>query len=134
VRILDMNRDNKAERWRRVALAAAEQSGSGIPPRIDDPCALDAVLEQIKGYEAILIAWEEPGGVSIRHALQGHDPKRVALFIGPEGGFSAKEVERVVDAGGVTVTLGDTILRTETAAVVAGGLVLAEMGFLGYRS
>ncbi|MDR2587780.1 MAG: 16S rRNA (uracil(1498)-N(3))-methyltransferase [Coriobacteriales bacterium] len=56
---------------------------------------------------------------------------RVAVFVGPEGGFSADEAALIEAAGAQTVTLGDTILRTETAAVVACALTLYELGALG---
>jgi 16S rRNA (uracil1498-N3)-methyltransferase len=56
---------------------------------------------------------------------------RVAAFIGPEGGFSEQEATHIKAAGGWTVTLGDTILRTETAAVVACALILHHLGALG---
>jgi 16S rRNA (uracil1498-N3)-methyltransferase len=58
-------------------------------------------------------------------------PPQATLFVGPEGGFSAEEAALLKNAGAHTITLGETILRTETAAVVACALVLYHLGGLG---
>ena len=58
-------------------------------------------------------------------------PVKVAIFIGPEGGYSADEIDQAKSAGIQPVTLGRKILRMETAAILAAGMVLYEMGDLG---
>jgi len=60
--------------------------------------------------------------------LQGSN---IAVFIGPEGGFSQKEIKKAVEAEVVPVSLGPRILRTETAGLVACSLILYELGDLG---
>jgi 16S rRNA (uracil1498-N3)-methyltransferase len=56
---------------------------------------------------------------------------RIALVVGPEGGLDAEEVEWLVSAGALVVSLGSGILRTGTAAVVAASIALHELGGLG---
>jgi 16S rRNA (uracil1498-N3)-methyltransferase len=59
------------------------------------------------------------------------DPRGIRLLVGPEGGLAEHEVHAAVEAGAVAASLGPSILRTESAAVVGGALVLARYGRLG---
>ncbi len=106
----------KIDRYQRVALEAAKQSRRAMIPEIlplmkisnVDPCAFDLFL----------VAYEEESSLSLKAALrQVERPESVALLIGPEGGLDAAEVEQLVSAGAVTVSLGKRILRTETAGM-----------------
>jgi 16S rRNA (uracil1498-N3)-methyltransferase len=144
VRLKGPARTTKQQRWQRIAKSACEQSGQLLLPAIEEPVGLDAALALVEGCDVLLFFWEEPGGRSIAAALDGcaarrtpaacGDAKpRAALFIGPEGGFSTEEARRLEGAGAQVVTLGETVLRTETAAVVASALVLYHLGGLGAR-
>ena len=64
---------------------------------------------------------------TLKQALTRQPAKSVTIFIGPEGGFSAEEVEQAVNAGFEAVTLGKRILRMETAALVSAALVFHEL-------
>jgi 16S rRNA (uracil1498-N3)-methyltransferase len=141
VRLEGEARKAKGERWRRIARSAAEQSGQLLLPRIEEPLDLAAAIALVKDLDGLLFFWEEPGGCSLTDALEksAFSQKdasfcpRVALFVGPEGGFSAAEAALLESAGAHTVTLGKTILRTETAAVVTCALALYHLGALGAR-
>jgi 16S rRNA (uracil1498-N3)-methyltransferase len=79
-----------------------------------------------------LIAWEGEPERTLRQALsETNGLTDVALFIGPEGGYEAAEVEEATAHGVLPMTLGRRILRTETAAVVGAALVLYELGEMG---
>ncbi|WP_370325667.1 16S rRNA (uracil(1498)-N(3))-methyltransferase [Euzebya sp.] len=114
--------DRVAERWRAVALAAAQQSRRARLLQID-PVAAWPVAGAVG---AVLY---EGGGVPLSEAVEEVlDEAEITLAIGPEGGFELREVE----ASGLTpATLGQTILRTETAGVVAASVVLHRLGRLG---
>jgi 16S rRNA (uracil1498-N3)-methyltransferase len=141
VRLEDRARKTKGERWRRIARSAAEQSGQLLLPWIEEPLDLVAALDLVGDLDGLIFFWEEPGGCSLTDALENcalpqddpHHCPRVALFVGPEGGFSAVEAALLESAGAHTVTLGKTILRTETAAVVTCALALFHLGALGAR-
>jgi len=119
---------NKVARWQRIIVEAAEQSRRGRLPELA-PAVNLAEAMAMREAEAALIPWEEAeGGITIGTALASRRPRSVALFIGPEGGFSEDEVVAGRQHGIMPVSLGRRILRAETAAVVAAALVLHEIG------
>jgi 16S rRNA (uracil1498-N3)-methyltransferase len=128
---------DRAQRWQRVALAASKQSKRSSIPEVRDPADFAQALTSLAACELILVAWEDASAASqgIRAAIAAAGPlapdATVALVVGPEGGFTAEEVRALAAIGAVEVTLGDTILRAETAAVVAAALVVHELGGLG---
>lgn len=128
VNSLDRLRDAKLERWASIVREAAEQSGRGRLPEIAPPLAFDDALDEAQSAGgAALIAWEAPGGQTLREALSAR-PARVSLFIGPEGGFEADEVAAAQARGIAPVTFGPRILRAETAAVAGAAAILYELG------
>jgi 16S rRNA (uracil1498-N3)-methyltransferase len=131
-----VKRGRRGERWRRIAHSAAEQSRRSRVPSVIDPVDLGEALELLRGYDAVVVLWEEQQGrllSSMSRELAGTTAERVALVVGPEGGLSAEEVATLREAGAVTASLGPSIMRTETAAVVALSLVVAAMQEAGSR-
>lgn len=122
--------EGKQERWQRILQEAAEQSGRGLIPTLHPPLDFTAALDHARQNDRpALIAWEGEDRRSLRAALQElGSPPQLSLLIGPEGGFSAAEVEQARAAGLQAVTLGRRILRMETAAVAAAALVLYQLG------
>ena len=132
VRDADDVGENKLERWRRIIKEAAEQSGRGALPQLVGPIPFETAAPGAMAHNRSLIAWEGEPEQTIRGVLGGRrGVDKVALFIGPEGGFEAAEVEEAMTHGAVAITLGRRILRTETAAVVGAALVLYELGEMG---
>lgn len=138
--IVKLDAEKRAERgarFRRVAAAAAKQSKRASVPGVSDPAEFADVIASLSDYDLVLVAWEEAAaeGRGVRTALETSvlpgERARVAIVVGPEGGMTADEVAALERAGGVTVTLGATILRAETAAVVGAALVIHELGGLG---
>lgn len=120
----------KVVRWERIIRAAAEQSRRSRLPPLQPLVLFAAACEQVHRTGGLaLIPWEEEA-TPIRQVLAeaGREtrPFNVHLFIGPEGGFSAAEVQQARDYGIVPVSLGPRILRAETAGVVATAVVLYE--------
>jgi len=121
--------EKKAERWQRILQEAAEQSGRGRIPVLGAPLRFDAAVQDARErHDLSLIAWEEEDSLSLGAALAADQRERVAVFVGPEGGFSEEEITRAREAGILPVTLGPRILRMETAALVAVALVMYELG------
>lgn len=105
----------KVARWSKIAEEAAKQSARGIVPRIEMPVSLEQALADSKNLDLVLIPYEWEKETSVKAALQGKSPKSVGFFIGPEGGFDTYEIDKAKQSGLVPVTLGNRIMRTETA-------------------
>lgn len=110
-------RRKKVERYNKVALEAAKQSGRGIIPEVAQVLDYAQVLEELPSYPHVILFYEE-GGAHIDELIPP-DAERVAVLIGSEGGFSAEEVEFALRVGAKAGTLGPRILRCETAPVAA---------------
>ncbi len=109
------------ERWQRIALQAAEQSRRPAPPEFASPVKLKQLAE-FKTTCRIVLA-ESGKDATLRDVLQSR-PSEVALAVGPEGGWAADELLWFRDSGWIAASLGDTILRAETAAIVASAIAL----------
>lgn len=109
----------KVTRWQAIAEAAAKQSKRRIVPSVGAVCTLKEALLQAKDMDLKLIPYELSEGMDkTRELIESAGPgQRIAVFIGPEGGFEESEVEAAKEAGFVPVTLGKRILRTETAGL-----------------
>lgn len=117
----------RGARWRRIAAAAATQSGRSTVPVVDDPCSFSEVWPLL-GDALVLIPWEGEKSRPIGAILaQDRGARAVAVCIGPEGGWTPEEVQQAVAHGAHPVTLGELILRTETAGLVAAAMVLYEL-------
>jgi 16S rRNA (uracil1498-N3)-methyltransferase len=126
----------RMDRWRRIVVEAAEQCGRGAVPAVEAPQRFDEALAAATGL--LLLPYEEAGESAPNiHAVLNREIDalyalgEVSIFIGPEGGFELAEVERAEVAGASTVTLGERVLRSETAGLVAATLVLHAAGELG---
>ena len=109
--------DKKCERWQKIAIASAKQSGRGIVPVIDNPMTVDEIIEDVKDYDLVFVPYECEDQSRLKTIVESvPDAKDIAFIIGPEGGFDISEIEKFKAAGIKTVTLGKRILRTETAA------------------
>ena len=126
---------NKIQRWQRIIQEATEQCGRARMPELLPIHPLVHALTSIPSNALALIPWEEEQGLSLRDALRNAitareetvDPLTVVLFIGPEGGLLAEEVEQARRHGVQPVTLGPRILRAETAALTAIANVMYEL-------
>lgn len=128
----------RQSRWRAIAKSASMQSGRPSIPEVSLPLGVSETASTVDDATAVLVCWEEADlGSTIRRALdealggQGVLPRdaHVAVIIGPEGGLSSEEVHTLLSCcrNACTVSLGSSILRTETAGIVAPALVLYEL-------
>lgn len=116
----------RVDRWRRIAQQASEQSRRASVPKISEPLALKSAVGEQGAHRIVLSEVEQ--ALSLRHALQSYQRgESVLLAIGPEGGWIEDELKLFVDKGWVAVTLGETILRAETAAIAATAVTISAM-------
>ena len=107
----------RTERWRRITKEALQQSGAPRLPIVEEPSPLERIERRERGCD-LFFHVDRTGGWSL-HRLLRRSPRTVNLLVGPEGGFSKREIEFILHCGFSPVCLGDTILRVETAAVAA---------------
>jgi 16S rRNA (uracil1498-N3)-methyltransferase len=112
----------RVKRWRRIALAAAEQARRGTPPEITEPTAMREALELGGDARIVLVepgVEEEPAPPLAKTMSELQSAGSMALAIGPEGGWTPREVEAFRARGWKAASLGPTVLRVETAAIAA---------------
>lgn len=116
----------RVERWRRIAMQAAEQSRRAAPPEIAAPIKLQDAVKVSGGLKIVLSEVEKQ--MKLRDVI-GDGQGEVILAVGPEGGWVADELELFQQSGWVSASLGATILRAETAAIAATAIAVSELGF-----
>lgn len=128
VKLDEKKADGKVKRWNGIAEAAAKQSKRTLIPEVCPVISFKKALAEAEKYDVKLMPYENAEGMAFtRRCIEEIRPgAKVAVFIGPEGGFSEAEVEAASVAGFVPVTLGRRILRTETA----GMCVLSMLGYV----
>lgn len=110
---------DKTERWQKIALEAAKQSGRSAVPRVRSAAIFSSAVSEAAKADLALFCYEGEGVTPLPAVLKRFPPKEgmtVSVMIGSEGGFSPAEYEIAVSAGMVPTGLGRRILRTETAS------------------
>jgi 16S rRNA (uracil1498-N3)-methyltransferase len=119
----------RVERWRRIAHEAAQQSRRRTPPDIAAPQPLNSALSV--AAELRILLSESERGVTLKQVIDGNWQlefgNSLALAVGPEGGWTAEELAAFTAAGWTPASLGNTILRAETAALAALAIALSEL-------
>lgn len=117
VRLDEERAAKKLAHWQGIVAAASEQSGRNRIPHLSEPIALQRWLTQSELHVRILLTPRAKQSLSgwARH----HPPQPVTFLIGPEGGFTEQEEQAALDHGVVPLSMGERILRTETAGLAA---------------
>jgi 16S rRNA (uracil1498-N3)-methyltransferase len=115
----------RVDRWQRIACQASEQSRRVALPEILQPMKLKDTLTTANGARIVLA--ESENEVTLKDALQAQTPGEISLACGPEGGWTERELQLFRDAGWTLASLGNTILRAETAAIAATAIAFAEL-------
>ncbi len=131
------NFDKKTDRWQKVADEAAKQCKRGTVPNVSDAAGMRDVIGELADFDLVIMPYENEKNTTIKDVLLEMTnpttievfgkPEHIAVIIGPEGGFSDEEAKAIVKAGGKSVSLGKTILRTETAAIAAVAMIMYEL-------
>ena len=126
VKLDDKKKKSKTQRWQTIAESAAKQSKRSAVPTVYDAVSYGEALNMAKDLDVLMVPYECKNGMfSTRIALnQIKEGTKVGIIIGPEGGFEESEVEKAIAIGGESISLGKRILRTETAAITAVGMVM----------
>ncbi len=115
---------DKTERWQSIALAAMKQSQRCYLPKVFHPIHFDDAIRNVKSNPLKLIADEREGNYKLQITDYKLETKSLSIFIGPEGGFTPQEVEIALNNGFRILNLGKRKLRSETAGIMAVGLLI----------
>ena len=122
-------KQKKAQRWQHIAVKAVQQSRRAKVPYVGKCRAFQEVLEDCMGDGLKILLWEKEGE-DLRDVLRQRPYQKIYVMVGPEGGFTEREVRLAQEKGFIPVKLGQRILRTETAAITVAAILQYELGDL----
>ncbi|MEI6131772.1 MAG: RsmE family RNA methyltransferase [Bacillota bacterium] len=131
-----MTEEKKLLRWNKISAEAAKQCGRGVLPIVENQMPIKAAAERAKEYDLVFVPYEKcetTGMTRLKELLQEfkqrdfHDRPKLAFYIGPEGGFSEKEIEMFFKNSVTPISLGKRILRTETAGMAVLSILSFEI-------
>ena len=134
IKLKDKDKQNKVDRWRKIAEVAAKQSGRDIIPTIENIINIADI--KFDEFDKIFVLYENEEKISIKDEIEqlkndNKEELNIGIVIGPEGGFAESEIEQLrLNQNVSVVTLGKRILRTETVALVVSGILMYELGDL----
>ena len=123
---------SKQTKWQLLAIEAIKQCGAAWLPKIDTPITPGAFLKHGEKFDLSLVGSLEGDGRHARHWFQSLSapPRHVAVWIGPEGDFTPAELESIRASGAKPITLGDLVLRADTAAIYSLSVIRHELEWL----
>ncbi len=129
VKVDEKKAARKHERYNSIAMAAGKQSGRGIVPEVKPFMSFKEALEYAGTLDMNIIPYEEARGMeysrSVISDIKGK--KSLGIFIGPEGGFAKEEIEAAMEIDAKCITLGNRILRTETAGLACLSIIMFSL-------
>lgn len=129
VKIDEKNGASKVERWKKITAEAAKQSGRQLIPQVQNIMNLENIIEKLSKYDIVIMPYECEHGLTLKMAIRNikQNIENIAVIIGPEGGFSENDIERLKILENIRfVSLGKRILRTETAGPATIAMLLYE--------
>lgn len=124
---------DRSTRWYKIALEAAKQCKRSIIPSIRNPINFNDMVEELSSYDLLVVPYENEKGLGVKHLSKTltKSINTIALVVGAEGGFEDIEIDILKEHGAKIVTLGNRILRCETAAITCLSILQYEFGDLG---
>lgn len=119
------NKDKVLERYNKIAVEAAKQCGRATVPIVEFAENSKDVSQRIGNHDIFLFAYEKES-VNIKKCLAQKDFNDIAVVIGPEGGFEEDEARMFIEGGAVSCSLGNLILRAETAGIAACSMIIYD--------
>ena len=119
--------DKKNLRWNKISEVASKQSKRDIIPKIEKSISISTLCSEIKNYDLAIVAYENEDNITLKDVLKvNSNIKNIAVIVGPEGGISTDEIEKLKENGAKIVSLGNRILRTETAPIAILSMMVYE--------
>jgi len=117
------------DRLEKLILESAKQCGRARLPHINEVKSFESAVMQVKEYDLAMLCYEGERYRTVFEILKDNicrPIKKIAVFVGPEGGYHAGEITSAKDAGLNIVTLGKRILRAETASIASCAIILQD--------
>ena len=118
----------KTERLNKIALEASKQSGRGCVPEVCETIKFNDLLDLLSDYDLVVFPYEHEEQLALSEFLSSSKRGKTAIVIGSEGGFSSSEAEKIREIAGASVTLGERILRADTACVAVLSVLMYALG------
>lgn len=119
--------EKKNLRWNKISEVASKQSKRNIIPKIEKSISISTLCSEMENYDLVIVAYENEENNTLKDVLKGNSKiKNIAVIVGPEGGISTDEIEKLKECGAKIVSLGNRILRTETAPIAILSMMVYE--------
>lgn len=123
------DKEKKKQRMQKIALEASKQCGRAKVPEVLEVLSFKEAIADAKENDLKILPYEAENKQKLKDILlENKNSIKIAIFIGPEGGFDEEEIKLAKDNGFKTVTLGPRIMRTETAPLACISAVMYELG------
>ena len=132
VKLNEKDKVKKIQRWQKISEVAAKQCGRNIIPKINNIIKINEICDIIKDFDVVLVAYENEKENHLKNEIEklkklGKEELKIAICIGPEGGFEEKEILDLKENKAQIITLGNRILRTETVALNMLSILMYEL-------
>lgn len=130
VKLDEKDKLKKIDRWQKIAEVASKQSKRDCILKINTIINFKNLFENLRDYDIVLVAYENEHEKTLKDVLKtlkNREKIKIAVIIGPEGGIDEEEIKLSMNHQAIPVTLGKTILRTETAPLVIASNILYEL-------
>jgi len=118
----------KLKRWEKIIVSASKQCGRLTIPRIEKLTSVTEVIKDIDKYDLPLMACLYKDTKELKELISGFKGKKIIIFIGPEGDFTAEEIGAAKNKGAKLISLGPRVLKTDTAALNLVSILQYELG------
>ena len=127
VKLDDKDKIKKIERFNKISHEASKQCGRSDIVQVGNVCSFNDVVKSVKNYEKSVVAYENET-IKLKSFLKtNNEIKEIAIIIGAEGGFNESEIQELMNAGCYSISLGDRILRAETASLNLISILMYEL-------
>ncbi|HHT9139142.1 MAG TPA: RsmE family RNA methyltransferase [Candidatus Wunengus sp. YC60] len=115
----------KIEKWNKVVIEASKQCKRNFLTKIEDVMSFDGLMKTISSYDLLLIACTDNHTRMLKTVLTEHpSATKIICLVGPEGGFTRSEIEMAEKSGCIPISIGQSILRIETAVIAISSMLL----------
>lgn len=126
VKIDDKSMKKRKERLQKIAKEASKQSGRGIIPTVCDFLNTKTLAQDILDKDLSIVLYENEKNISLKDIIKGKTFEKIAIIVGPEGGFNTSEIDFLINQGVQVASLGSRILRAETAPIACISAIMFE--------